>query len=278
VNGLKGNTNKVAVQTLFSKLFMSGDANYRHDAENLSNAVSRCRYADVVKEHESLLNSGIIKFSVLGPENVRTPSLNTSPNVMEYVPKLVGGKGAETRVYLPGKTSCTVLMGMVLPASPANKVDYSTLVAVNALGNGFSGRLMSYIRDVLGLSYGLYASVSRLHGCTLLQVTATFSPTLLERGLKEMNKMLDSWFQGDLKENEVETQKNMLIGGRNVSYDSASNVLAALHNSTVIGRSTEVMDNFDEEVSRVTLESSVAAVRKLERRNLHTVVVGSFNK
>jgi predicted Zn-dependent peptidase len=90
--------------------------------------------------------------------------------------------------------------------------------------------------------------------------------------------MLDSWFQGDLKENEVETQKNMLIGGRNVSYDSASNVLAALHNSTVIGRSTEVMDNFDEEVSRVTLESSVAAVRKLERRNLHTVVVGSFNK
>ena len=71
------------------------------------------------------------------------------------------------RIQLPGKTSCTVNMGMIVNPST------DLVVAAGILGNGFSGRLMKYVRDQKGLTYGIGSKMKRENGAGILKIVAT---------------------------------------------------------------------------------------------------------
>ena len=53
---------------------------------------------------------------------------------------------------LPGNSRSTVKWSHII-----NKPSLATKLAIGALGNGFSGRLMKTVRDKYGLTYGIYA-------------------------------------------------------------------------------------------------------------------------
>ena len=272
LGGAAGDINALAKTALFQHLFKKGDPNYRHSPQDLVLACKGIRYVDVVREHTKL-QSGLLKFSTVSSnDSIRTPSLKTTPKQMKYTNIYNTSPELETRVNVPGKTSCTVMMGMVVP----NSATQDLVCAVGALGNGFSGRLMKEVRDKQGLTYGIGTRIVKLQGVSIFVLNATFAPSLLERGLAETRKILKSWFTGDLIEEEIDTQKQMLIGGYDVHFDKGEAVLEAIHTVSLHGNKMATLDNYKTSVSNVSLESAVLAVKSLNQSDLKTVVVGTF--
>jgi zinc protease len=272
LGGAGGDINMLAKVTLFQKLFIKGDPNYRHSGASLQSACKSIRYGDIVREHTKL-QSGLLKFSmVANSDAIRTPSLKTTPKVMIYKNMFNSSSELETRVNVTGKTSCTVMMGMVVPTTSS----YDLITAVGALGNGFSGRLMQEVRDKMGLTYGVGTKIVKLQGTSMFVLQATFAPSLLEKGLKATRAILDSWFTGDLTKEEISIQKQMLIGGYDVHFDRGEAVLEAVHNVSLQGHKMNSLDNYKNTVKSVTLEGAISAVRGLKQSDLKTVVVGTF--
>lgn len=271
--GMAGDINNLAKTALFEQLFEKGDPNYRFSPLELVEASKSVRYADVVREHENL-SKGLIKFSVVSQsDKVRTPSFRTTPKTMTYTNHLKTAAQPEVRVNMQGKTSCTVMMGMVVPEG----VDqYNLMAAVGALGNGFSGRLMKEVRDKQGLTYGIGTSVKKLKGVSVIVLQATFAPALLEKGLKSTREILDAWFTGDLKKEEIKIQKEMMIGGYDVHFDNGEAVIEAVHNTSLHGQKMVKLDQYKKTIQAVTLEGAITAVRQLNQDHLRTVVVGTF--
>lgn len=271
MNGTVDDVNIVATTKLYQNLFSKGDANYRHSVGSLVSALKSLTVADVTNEHENITKNAVTKLTILGQELIRTCSMKTSSNNIDFKRTLNNAAVELQRIEVPGKTSCTVAMGMVVNPS----VDL--VVACGILGNGFSGRLMKWVRDTKGLTYGIGSKVKRGNGTAVMRVVATFAPSILEQGMKESMKVIDKWFTGEVTQQEVDIQKQILLGSRLVHFDNPSSIIQTVHNAAVNGHGVKYIDNFSEKVKSVTLRSVQAAIQGLDRNNLKTVIAGDFN-
>ena len=271
LNGITDDVNRVASNQLSQNLFNKGDANYRHSTHDLVTALKSLSLSDVKTEHGKLKASALTKLTILGPELIRTCSLKTSPNVVKFTRDLRTGAPTIQRIELPGKSSCTVNMGMIVKPST------DLVVAAGILGNGFSGRLMKYVRDKKGLTYGIGSKVKRENGAGILKIVATFSPKLLEEGMEATSHVLDSWFNSSsITQKEVDIQKQILLGSRTVHFDTPAQIAGTVHNAAVTGKGVKYIDDFTKKVNAVTLRSVQAAINGLDRNNLKTVIAGTF--
>ena len=79
---------------------------------------------------------------------------------------------------------------------------------------------MKWVRDTKGLTYGIGSKIKREHGTGVLRIEATFALSLLEEGLRESNKVITEWFSGNVTQQEVDIQKQILLGSRLVHFDN----------------------------------------------------------
>lgn len=271
INGALDDVNRNASSGLYRALFNEGDANYRHDSHDLANALRLLSITDVKEEHRNLMKDALTKLTVVGPQLIRTCALKTSPSVLKFERNIRSDAPIIERIQLPGKSSCTVNMGMIVKPST------DLVVAAGILGNGFSGRLMKYVRDQKGLTYGIGSKMKRENGAGILKIVATFAPKLLEEGMQATTEVLDKWFDAStITEKEVEIQKQILLGSRTVHFDRPSQIAGTVHNAAVRGLGVKYIDDFTKKVNAVTLRSVQAAIQALDRNNLKTVIAGTF--
>ena len=271
LNGSMDDVNRSASSGLYQSLFNEGDANYRHSVHELAQALKGLSLHDVKNQHDVLNKNALTKLTIVGPSLIRTCALKTSPAVIKFERKIRNDAPMIERVQLPGKTSCTVNMGMLVKPST------DLVVAAGILGNGFSGRLMKYVRDQKGLTYGIGSKMKRENGTGILKIVATFAPTLLEEGMKATTEVLDKWFDSStITEKEVAIQKQILLGSRTVHFDRPSQIAGTVHNAAVRGLGVKYIDEFTQKVNAVTLRSVKAAINALDRNNLKTVIAGTF--
>lgn len=272
LNGMADNVNTVASNQLYQNLFTEGDANHRYSIHDMVHALQGLSLSDVTHEHKQLTANALTKLTIVGPELIRTCSLKTSPNVVKFERKLRHGAPMVQRMEIPGKTSCTVNMGMLVTPST------DLVVAAGILGNGFSGRLMKYVRDKKGLTYGIGSKMKIENGAGILKIVATFSPKLLEEGMEATTSVLDKWFDpNSITQKEVDIQKSILLGSRTVHFDTPQQIAGTVHNAVVTGKGIKYIDDFTKKVNAVTLRSVQAAIQALDRNNLKTVIAGTFN-
>ena len=271
INGTGDDVNTVASTKMYQALFAPGDANYRHDSHQVADALRELVADDIKHEHERIVGNSLTKLTILGPELIRTCSLQTSEAPVKFTRKLNKAAPNVQRFEIPGKTSCTVCMGMVV------KPTVDLVVAAGVLGNGFAGRLMKYVRDAKGLTYGIGSKVKRENGTGVLKVVATFSPALLDQGMQASMKVIDEWFTANVTQEEVDVQKQILLGSRNVHFDNPSAIARTVHTASVNGLGIKYVDDFSKKVESVTLASVKAAINALDRNNLKTVIAGTFS-
>ena len=208
--GSVGNVNKEAAILLSQALFKDGGCNYSHDTQVLREAIYDMTHDAVVEEHKKLMKHGIIKVSVLSPSDEVLQSLQKM-KVEKFEPMkyhVVKNKPYIASTFdkaIPGKASCTVKWGHII-----DNPSIATKLAIGVLGNGFSGRLMKIVRDKDGLTYGIYAKQNRLYGAHTFEVTATFAPVNLERGISETERVMNEWKEGVTNE-EIDIQKQILL-------------------------------------------------------------------
>ena len=271
LNGAMDDVNRSASSGLYQALFNEGDANFRHSVRDLGQALRTLSLSDVKNEHAKLSKNSLTKLTIVGPKLIRTCSLKTSPSVLQFKRSLRNDAPMIQRIQLPAKTSCTVNMGMIVKPST------DLVVAAGILGNGFSGRLMKYVRDEKGLTYGIGSKMKRENGTGILKIVATFAPNLLEDGMAATTEVLDKWFDAStITEKEVQVQKQILLGSRTVHFDRPSQIAGTVHNAAVRGLGVKYIDDFTKKVNAVTLRSVRAAIQALDRNNLKTVIAGTF--
>ena len=144
------------------------------------------------------------------------------------------------------------------------------------LGNGFSGRLMKQVRDKEGLTYGIYSRQMRLYGSHVFEVSATFSPANLKKGIQSSEQVFNEWKKG-VSNHEIDIQKQILTGSQVVHWDNPAAISANIHSVLLQDKSLDTIDGFKDKVNNVTYEEVRAALdNELHVDRLKRVIVGTI--
>lgn len=179
------------------------------------------------------------------------------------LPASPGDGAKEQVVFMPEKTSVSVIL-----AQPSRlrygQEDYQALrVATAILGSGFTGRLMGNVRDKEGLTYGINA---RLASDTFadgdFRIAATFAPNLLDKGIASTQRQLTLWYGEGVTDKEVTDRKTNLIGTFKVALattDGMANQLLATVNR---GLPLSWLDTYPTEIAALTPTQVNGAIKK----------------
>ncbi len=166
-------------------------------------------------------------------------------------------------VFIPGKTSVNLVMGQATGLRYRDADSLALRAGTAILGSGFTGRLMSTVRDREGLTYGIGAGVSDdsyVDGS--FQVQATFAPSLLERGVTSTRREVNKWWQDGVTDAELDARKVNLVGSFQVGLATtdglAQNILTALQREV----GPEWLDLYPSRVQSLTTAQVNTAIKK----------------
>jgi zinc protease len=182
------------------------------------------------------------------------------------------------RVPLKDKPSTTVILGQATGLHYRDPDAVPLRVGTAILGQGFTGRLMGTVRDREGLTYGIGAAVtadSIADGAW--SISATFAPALLDKGLATTRRVLESWWQDGVTDNELESRKQGIIGGYFVGLSTTGGLAATILASIQRGYGLDWLDGYPEAVRAVSREAVDQAIHAhLDPATMVLVEAGSL--
>ena len=264
--GAKNNVNHMAKVALNQALFQRSDPNYRYSFDEVVDELNRMDY-DTLKQCHTDLLKGPRLVTLVSPKEHK---ISNKDEWKREVANQLMIQGKPNDLKIPGKSSVVLRYGMVVEYSDALKL------AVAVLGNGFTGRLMRIVRDECGYTYGINASLVPMKGCAVFQITGTFSPALLENGMKKTEEVINQWLDDSLTEEEVRVQKSETIGSKNVQFDTPGALASAIHHSKLMYGSVDRINNYTKLIGDITLDEINKAKALISFEKLSKVRVGTF--
>jgi predicted Zn-dependent peptidase len=180
---------------------------------------------------------------------------------------------------MPDKTNIDVRMGHPL-AVRQNEEVYTTLYIANfILGGNFSSRLMDIVRDEMGLTYGVNASLTGInrHYDGYWLVNITLSEDKLEEGLEATKNVLADFVAQGATADELADKKTTLTGTFKVQLATTNGLAATILRGLERGFGRDYLDRFPEWIEATTLEEINGAVKAhFDPGSLHTALAGSI--
>lgn len=237
--------------------------------------------------HADRYGAGSIVLAVVGDVN--------AAEVTAAVQKRLGGLKAQARakvavppvpiraeagreiVFVPDKANVDVLIGAQGDIRRADPSYYPAAVANFAFGGAASSRLFQEVRDRLGLTYGIYSSLSATHGAGPWSVWMTLNPSNVDRAVEVVQKLSGDLAREGLSEAELAAAKETLIGKYKVGLATNSGVASAL----AAFESYDFPETFIEEhprrIAAVTRGEVLSALRRSFRpKDALVVVAGTY--
>jgi zinc protease len=182
---------------------------------------------------------------------------------------LRGGRRAEPQAAatqvakLEGKTSVSVILGAATGLQYRDSDALALRVGTAILGSGFTGRLMSQVRDKGGLTYGIGANLADDNFTDgSWRISASFAPQLLDQGLAATRRELQAWWLRGVTARELAARKQGLIGSFHVSLATTGGLARALLQAVQRGHEISWLDEYPEAIRAITLEQVNAAIKK----------------
>jgi zinc protease len=196
--------------------------------------------------------------------------------VTAVAPELTGP--VELRMPIAGKESVTVMLGQASGLSFRDPDTLPLALATSELGQGFTSRLLSTVRDSEGLTYGVNAA---LMGNTQADgawgIFATFAPQLLDRGIASIQRELDSWHRDGLTAAQLAYRQSALIGHHRVSLATTEGLAAALLSTVRRGLPVTWLDEYPAQISALSLTQVNEVIRRrLDPTKMIVVKSGSL--
>lgn len=169
----------------------------------------------------------------------------------------------EQTVFMPDKTSVTVIMGHA-SGLRYRDADYQALKTATAiLGSGFTGRLMANVRDKEGLTYGIGSYVADdtfVDGSW--RIAANFAPQLLDKGLDSTKRQLIAWYRDGVTDAELAQRKTDLAGSYKVGLSTTGGMAGTI--LTTLNRDLDLafIDEYPGRVAALTKEQVNGAIKK----------------
>ena len=181
-------------------------------------------------------------------------------------------------VDMPDKTSVTVLIGQPTGLRYADADTLPLALGTRIFGSGFTGRLMSNVRDKEGLTYGIGAGLSDdTYADGAWQIYATFAPALLDRGLASTRRQLALWQAEGVTAEELARAKTRVAGTYLVGLATTSGLAGTVLRTLDAGLPLEYVDQYPDRVAALTLEQVNGAIRRhLDPSRMVTVEAGTL--
>ncbi|HEY4508429.1 MAG TPA: insulinase family protein, partial [Candidatus Paceibacterota bacterium] len=167
---------------------------------------------------------------------------------------------------VPGKTNIELYIGNTLPLTFADPdfLPFQFGLAVLGKWGGFSGRLMSRVREKEGLTYTIYArtdGVTKTH-CGLWYIFTFFTPKDLERGIASTRRELKTIAEKGVTEKEMTRFKELLKNQFILAHESDAKALALYHDALASGISPEEIAVEYDRMQHLTKKQINLAIKK----------------
>ena len=183
----------------------------------------------------------------------------------------------EQTVFMPDKTSVTVLIGQA-SGLRYRDADYQALKTATAiLGSGFTGRLMGNVRDKEGLTYGIGSRLANDEESDGdWRISATFAPALLEKGIASTRRQLNLWYNEGVTDKEVADRKTNLVGSFKVGLATTDGMSAALITAVHRGLDVTWLDEYPKKIESLTTAEVNAAIKQhLKPETMYLIQAGT---
>jgi len=175
---------------------------------------------------------------------------------------VAGAAPAEIKVPLADKTSVSVLLGQATGLRYKDPDALALRVGTAVFGHGFTGRLMSTVRDKEGLTYDIGAGMlddTLIPGAW--QLSASFAPSLLTKGIASSRRQLDLWWQSGITDQELARRKQGLIGGYEVGLATSAGLAGTILTTIQRGYDLTWLDAYPKAVEALTSAQVNAAIK-----------------
>lgn len=166
-------------------------------------------------------------------------------------------------IPLAGKESSRVLIGQPCALDGAHPDALALSLAAAALGDGFTSRLVSTVRDAEGLTYAVDSYLSfDPSGRPTWQIAATFAPDLLERGIASIRRELDRWLEDGLNESEFAYRRGAMTGAHRVGLATSEGLAEALHATARRGLPLSWLDDQEAQLRALSRDDVNRVIRQ----------------
>ena len=169
---------------------------------------------------------------------------------------------SEITVPLADKPSVNVLLGQASGLRFSDPDNLPLRVGTAILGRGFTGRLMSTVRDKEGLTYNIGASMgddSIVDG--VWEVSASFAPALLRKGVESTRREVNRWWKDGVTEQELAARKQGVVGGYFVSLSTTLGLAETILANAQRGFDPGWLDGYPKAVKALTRDQVNAAIK-----------------
>jgi len=187
----------------------------------------------------------------------------------------------KVRTHVREKTSVEYSLGSAIGIMDSHP-DYAALMlGMQILGvPGFTGRLMSIVREQEGLTYGIYASVNssaRIEGAALIK--ASFAPQLFEKGRASTLHEIKRLVEKGVTATEVRKHIAMYESRSLVALSNSSACAGLAHRLISEGHIPQYFDDFLKKYRALTVKDVNKALKKyLNSSNLSESAAGALSK
>jgi predicted Zn-dependent peptidase len=166
-------------------------------------------------------------------------------------------------VPMPDKSNVDVRLGHALPIRRDHD-DYSALYVANyILGGNFAARLMSTVRDEMGLTYSIRSSLSgvttRYAGSW--QTSITLSHDAVEEGIAATKDVIRAFVEEGATLDELDAKKTTITGSYTVGLATTERLAQSILTNAERGFDVSYLDEFPEEIRTLSLDEVNEAVR-----------------
>ena len=169
-----------------------------------------------------------------------------------------------------------VLLGY--PGVKRGDADYFPLYVGNYIlgGGGFVSRLAEEVREKRGLVYSVYSYFMPMQELGPFQIGLQTKKEQTDEALTVVNKTLSAFMQKGITEQELKDAKSNITGGFPMRLDSNRKILGYLAMIGFYQLPLTYLEDFNQEISKVTAEQVKAAFsRRLKPDGFVTVIVGA---
>jgi predicted Zn-dependent peptidase len=275
-----------ASRMLSRRLYPPGHPNYVRSVEAELSDLHDVDIRTLRAYHSERIAANNMNLVVVGdlPEDIQPeeasmlpPGWNDRPGIDADSLAGPGGSGIEY-MDIPDRPNLDVRMGHRLDIRRLDD-DYLPLYAgVFALGGNFSSRLMSVVRDELGLTYGIRSGLSgvdRYHTGHWV-ISVTLSADRLDEGIDASRRVTETYLDDGITEDELESVKTTLIGAYEVQMETTRDIASVVLSNLERGYEMERLDRLPEEVQALTTDRVNGALRShLSMDRLHICIAGT---
>lgn len=274
---------------LRGRIFPEGHPNFsREPAEDLE-LLGSCSHEDVLSYHASHFGRQTLAVCAAGdldPEQFASAVYEAFGAMPDATRRgdfdahgFVDDDAGRTEIHLEDRDNLDVRLGQSVNIRRRDPDFLALYVANYILGGNFSARLMTKVRNEMGLTYGIGSSLTGFDATYdgMWQVSVTLSKDRLEAGLvatlEEIRRFLESGVTAD----ELEAKKTTICGSYEVGLSTTRGVAHALHTNLRSGFEPGYLREFPSEIRSLSLEEvNEAVVEHLDFDRIRVAVAGSL--